>query len=415
MMRVKKISQNKKIAVEAKDVWENFRIYHHRNMSIKDTLVRLRRSIYEEFWALKGVSFSVEKGETFGIIGANGSGKSTLLKCIAGILAPAKGEIKVTGKISPLLELGAGFHPELSGRENVYVNGAILGMTRKQIDERFDDILAFSELEAFIDTQVKFYSSGMYIRLGFAVAVYSDPDILLIDEIMAVGDENFKKKSFDKMREFKEAGKTIILVTHDMATASRFCDRLIFLKDGVVEHKGEPKKVVRDYVNSALRDEKSSESGTKELVLNNVKIQNDKGLVSKRFSAGETIEITADFKIKKPIKNPIFGIAIHDQQGNLSFGTNTKLINASTGSVNGSGSISFRLNNLPMIDGKFYVTIAATSENDETYHWLDKFLSFEIENRNENEGVLYIPVAFNMSKNKQPTIDGEIIELEKHK
>jgi len=215
---VKKSNDNKReIVVEANNVWESFRIYHHRNLTIKDTLIRLRRSIYEEFWALKNISFRVKKGETLGIIGENGSGKSTLLKCIAGILTPTKGTINVKGKISPLLELGAGFHPELSGRENIYINGAILGLSRKQIDKRFDNIVAFSELEEFIDTQVKYYSSGMYIRLGFAVAVFSDPDILLIDEILAVGDESFKKKSFDKMKEFQVKAKTIILVLFKLA------------------------------------------------------------------------------------------------------------------------------------------------------------------------------------------------------
>jgi len=236
--------------LEAKDVWESFRIYHHKNMSIKDTLVRLRRSVYEEFWALKGVSFKVHKGETLGIIGENGSGKSTLLKCIAGILQPSKGAIKVDGKISPLLELGAGFHPELSGRENIYVNGAILGMTRKQVEERYDDIVAFSELEEFIDNQVKFYSSGMYIRLGFAVAIYSNPDILLIDEVLSVGDESFRKKSFEKINEFRAANKTIILVTHDMSSAARFCDKLLLLHKGVITKTGEPNTVIKDYVDT---------------------------------------------------------------------------------------------------------------------------------------------------------------------
>ncbi|KKL21231.1 hypothetical protein LCGC14_2447520, partial [marine sediment metagenome] len=264
MLDLESSKKKSEIVVEAKDLWENYRIYHHRNMTIKDTLVRLRRSVYEEFWALKGVSFSVRKGETLGIIGENGSGKSTLLKCIAGILEPSKGELTVNGRISPLLELGAGFHPELSGRENIYINGAILGLTKKQIDERYDEIVAFSELENFIDTQVKYYSSGMYIRLGFAVAVFSDPDILLIDEIMAVGDESFRKKSFDKMKEFKELNKTIILVTHDMSAAARFCDRLILLQHGEITKTGKPKEVVRNYVNNALEDEVRSEKGSRD-------------------------------------------------------------------------------------------------------------------------------------------------------
>lgn len=245
------MNTRKNISIEIKEVWESFRIYHQKNETLKAALVKFKRGVYEEFWALKGVSFDVLRGETIGIIGQNGSGKSTLLKCIARILTPTRGQINVFGKISPLLELGAGFHPELTGRENIFVNGAILGLTRRQIKERYDDIVAFSELEDFIDTQVKAYSSGMYIRLGFAVAVYSDPDILLIDEILAVGDERFRHKCYAKIRNFQNNGKTIILVTHDMNAARDFCDRLVLLQKGSVQEIGKPQDVANTYINAA--------------------------------------------------------------------------------------------------------------------------------------------------------------------
>ena len=245
------MSEKDKIAIEIKELWENFRIYQERSGTLKAALVKLKRAVYEEFWALRGVSFSIYKGETFGIIGQNGSGKSTLLKCIAGILQPAKGSIEVHGKISPLLELGAGFHPELTGRENIYINGAILRMTRKQINEKFDEIVAFSELGKFIDTQVKFYSSGMYIRLGFAIAVFSDPAILIIDEVLAVGDEHFKSKCFDKIKEFQSLNKTIVIVTHDMDSANKFCNRLVLLQQGTVQKIGNPAEVIANYLDES--------------------------------------------------------------------------------------------------------------------------------------------------------------------
>ncbi len=392
MSNDKKDIKDKQIALEVKDVWESFRIYHQRNQTLKEALVRFKKSVYEEFWALKGVSFKVHKGETLGIIGENGSGKSTLLKCISGILQPSKGKIVVNGKISPLLELGAGFHPELSGRENIYVNGAILGLTKKQIDKKFNEIVDFSELRNFIDTQVKNYSSGMYIRLGFAIAVFSDPDILVIDEVLSVGDQVFKKKSFDKIKELQSLGKTIIFVTHDLNSTLQFCDKLILLKQGTLKKIGKPKEIIRNYMNTAIVDEKSSEKGSKEIYLNNIQLLNQHGSESRNFNPGESMTIKAGYIAKKSIDNPVFGIAIHDTQGNLCFGTNSNLLGITTGKISDSGEVSLHLNNLPMPEGKFYITLAITSIEGENYHWLDHFLTFEINNNAKSDGFLHIPV-----------------------
>ncbi len=201
----------------------------------------------ETFWALSDVDLEIKKGESFGIIGPNGSGKSTLLKLIAGVTKPTKGAITVTGRIAPLIELGAGFHPELTGRENVVLNGVILGMKRAEVEHKFKDIVDFAELWEFIDQPVKHYSSGMYLRLAFAVAVHTDPEILLIDEILAVGDASFQAKCMAKMHEYREQGRTIIIVTHAMETVSSFCDRAVFLKQGQVQKLGEAKSVVEAY------------------------------------------------------------------------------------------------------------------------------------------------------------------------
>lgn len=210
-----------------------------------------RQEKQEDFWALDTVSFEIKKGEAVGIIGTNGSGKSTILKLIAGVLQPTKGTVSIQGKISPLIELGAGFHPDLTGRENIYLNGTILGLTKRQIDEKFESIVAFAELEDFINTPVKHYSSGMYMRLGFAISVHVDPDILLVDEILAIGDHAFQKKCFDKMREFRKKGVTIVFISHALETVKDFCDRVIWLNNGKVESSGEPDKMVKKYLEKA--------------------------------------------------------------------------------------------------------------------------------------------------------------------
>src|ERR1700754_4043618 len=211
----------------------------------------------ETFQALRHVSFSVPKGCTYGVIGSNGSGKSTLLKCVAGITRPTEGDVKVNGRISALIELGAGFHPEISGRENIFINGIMLGLTKKEVARRFDEILEFAELQEFIDAPVKTYSSGMYMRLGFAVAIHVDPDVLLVDEVLAVGDEGFTHKCLDKFAEFRRRGKTILLVTHSLNLVERFCDEAVWLDAGRLQAEGDPKRVVGAYLTKVEESEEA--------------------------------------------------------------------------------------------------------------------------------------------------------------
>jgi len=213
-------------AVNVSGLWKNFRLYHEKNQYLKAAILRGRRARYEEFWALRGIDFTVPTGTTFGVIGSNGSGKSTLLKCLTGILMPDKGSVTVKGRISALLELGAGFHPELSGRENVFMNGAILGLSKKEITAKFDDIVEFAGLENFIDTPVKNYSSGMFVRLGFAVAAHVEPEVLLIDEVLSVGDESFQRKCAERIEQFRREGRTIVFVSHGLAQVEQLCETL---------------------------------------------------------------------------------------------------------------------------------------------------------------------------------------------
>ena len=236
-----------KTAVSVDHVSKKFRLYHERNQTLKSAVMRGRTSKHEEFWALKDVTFDVEAGQTYGIIGSNGSGKSTLLKCLAKIYWPTSGTITYNGKMASLLEVGSGFHFELSGRENIYLNGSILGMSKKEITEKFDSIVEFSGVEKFIDQPVKNYSSGMYVRLGFSVAIHVDPDILVVDEVLSVGDEEFQRKSFDKFLDLKRAGKTIILVSHGLDVVADICDRVSWIEKGVLQMSGPAPDVVAAY------------------------------------------------------------------------------------------------------------------------------------------------------------------------
>lgn len=234
-------------AVSVEQISKRFRMYHERNDSLKSMVMRGKKSVHEDFWALKDVSFEVPHGSTFGLIGKNGSGKSTLLKCLAKILWPEEGSITARGKQASLLEVGSGFHPELSGRENVFLNGSILGMSRKEVARKFDDIVSFSGVGNFIDQPVKNYSSGMYVRLGFSVAVAVTPDILVVDEVLAVGDATFRKRCQTKFKEMKDEGRTVILVSHSMGTVKDMCDQVAWLNEGELKMIGPTKKVVSAY------------------------------------------------------------------------------------------------------------------------------------------------------------------------
>ncbi len=239
-------------AISINSVSKRFRIYHERNLTLKAAVMRGRRFTHEDFWALTDVSFDIPIGSTYALVGDNGSGKSTLLKCVAEILCPDKGAIARNGRLAALLEIGSGFHPELSGRENVFLNGSILGMSKKEIQSKFDSIVDFSGVEKFIDQPVKNFSSGMYVRLGFSVAINVDPDILLVDEVLAVGDAAFQEKCAQKFRDFKAAGKTVVIVSHAIATLQEMCDSATWLSHGVVQQSGPADRVIANYKEATL-------------------------------------------------------------------------------------------------------------------------------------------------------------------
>jgi ABC-type polysaccharide/polyol phosphate transport system ATPase subunit len=248
-------------AIEVQDVAKKFRLVHERQSSLKATILNgFRRSVHEDFWALNDVSLQVPQGSTYGLIGHNGSGKSTLLKCMARIYRPDRGEISYQGRMSALLELGAGFHPELSGRENVYLNGSILGMSKRDIDQHFDDIVEFAGLEQFIDTPVKNYSSGMFVRLGFSIAITVEPDILLVDEILAVGDESFQTRCMEKFADLRRAGRTVVLVSHSLDSVRSMCDRAAWLDHGQLVKEGDAYDVATSYLEQVHDERRAKEA-----------------------------------------------------------------------------------------------------------------------------------------------------------
>jgi ABC-2 type transport system ATP-binding protein len=237
-------------AVVVDHVSKKFRLYHERNQTLKSAIMRRRRSVHEDFWALRDVSFEVPRGTTFALVGSNGSGKSTLLKCLARIYTPTEGTISHHGRMAAMLEVGSGFHSELTGRENIFLNGSILGMKRREIEKKFDEIVEFSGVERFLDQPVKNYSSGMYVRLGFAISIHVDPEILVVDEVLAVGDAEFQRKCFEKFSELHEQGRTIILVSHSMPTVRRMCDSAAWIEKSELRQVGSVDEVVDAYLDS---------------------------------------------------------------------------------------------------------------------------------------------------------------------
>jgi len=279
------------VAAHVDHLSKNFRVFHERHQSLKQALLNRRRGAYQEFAALDDVTFDVRRGETFSVVGHNGSGKSTLLKCLTNILRPDRGSVTVHGKISALLELGAGFHPELSGRENVFLNAAILGVPRKEISAKFDEIVAFAELERFIDQPVKNYSSGMYVRLGFAVAVNVDPDVLIVDEVLAVGDASFQAKCMSKIEEFRDRGRTIILVTHSLESAASISQRVAWLDHGHLKMVGAPDEVIAAYAESQLGQAAAKVLPTGEVEIVLVEIVDHLGAPIDHLSTGQTATV----------------------------------------------------------------------------------------------------------------------------
>jgi len=394
----------------------------------------------ETFQALRNVSFSVPKGCTYGVIGSNGSGKSTLLKCVAGITRPTDGDVKVDGRISALIELGAGFHPEISGRENIFINGIMLGLTKKEIQRRFDEIVEFAEMQDFIDAPVKTYSSGMYMRLGFAVAVHVDPEVLLVDEVLAVGDQSFTHKCLDKFAEFRRRNKSILLVTHSLDLVEKFCDLAHWLNKGVTKGEGDPKRVVAAYVmdvedveentlakaeavrvaasakevteaqetaisvdsvdsgegsasseeSNAPKDGFKSEEGrwgTREVEITNVTISGPNGDAGHVFQSGESIQVRMDVTSKAKITDFVFGLGLFNADNVCVYGTNTNLEEFQPTEIDGSAIVTFTIDKLDLVEGTYRLDLAAHKADGYPYDYHRLLYTFRVKSRIRDVGI----------------------------
>ena len=382
-------------AIEVRDVSKRFRIYREKPTSLKQRLLT-SRSRAEDFWALRDVALDVGEGSTFGLIGHNGSGKTTLLKCVAGILRPTSGAILQRGRLAALLELGAGFHPELTGRENVYLNASFLGLSRKQTDAAFDDIVAFAELEQFIDTEVKFYSSGMLVRLGFAVAVHVEPDVLLIDEVLAVGDEAFQAKCLNRVREFQREGRTIVLVTHALDTVTEICDRAAMLHHGELHAIGMPAEVVREmrHVLLGMADPGFvPEQGTREAEIVEVQIVRPDGSSHGAILSGDPLTIVVDVRQNEPVDDLDVDFAVHESTNYLVLDARTSRAGIDLGRFD-KKRVRFKIQGFPYDPGKYWVTIGLSSRTTgHLYHVQTQRYLFEVFDAPRAQERVEVPVG----------------------
>jgi len=392
------------VAVRTDGLWKNFRLYHERNQFLKAAILRGRRARYEEFWALKDVSFEVPTGSTFGVIGHNGSGKSTLLKTLTGILVPDKGSVSVNGRVSALLELGAGFHPELSGRENVFLNGAILGLRKREIESKFDDIVEFAGLEQFIDSPVKNYSSGMFVRLGFAVAANVEPDVLLIDEVLSVGDEAFQRKSAERIEQFRREGRTIVFVSHGLGQVEQLCETVAWLDHGHVKAIGPAAEVIAEYrgdSHEAVKDpnEIGSRWGSGEMQISKVELLTSHAEPVEHPRTLDPLIIRVHVIAHAPIQDTVLVAKIDQLGGQTMWQSSTRRNGVSIGRIENSATINLHFPSLPLLEGTYELTLAITDQTEiQPYDWWERRIRFDVRQYgNADQGVVHIPTEWTVS------------------
>ncbi len=386
------------VAIEVTDISKQFRLYNEKHTSLKERVIHGGKMPFTPFWALRDVNVDINQGETFGILGRNGCGKSTLLKCVAGILKPTTGEIRVRGTLAAMLELGAGFQPDLSGRDNIYLNGSLLGLSHADIAKRFDDIVAFAELEDFIDNQVKFYSSGMYVRLGFAVAVNVEPDVLLVDEVLAVGDAAFQRKCLDHVKRFQREGRTIVVVSHGADTIRQNCARAMVMNHGRVITVDEPGEAIRVYLADLLGvgTLEGSESGGiagNVLAIGTVMADHGGSGIRGHMYPGESLTITADVDSLAAVPNAMATIAIHDDQNELVFASDPDDTACAIEIPEGGGIVKFFFPDVPLLDGTYSVSVGVRSATvTAIYDWKDQVTKFEVANPGRATGRVHLPL-----------------------
>lgn len=403
-------------AVEVQNVSKTFRVYHDRNQSIKASVLKGGRAKYEEFWALRDVSLEVEQGETFGLLGLNGSGKSTLLKCIAGILQPNSGTVASRGRMAAMLEVGSGFHPELTGRENIYLNAAILGMGDNEVDRKLDSIIEFAGVERFIDHPVKNYSSGMYVRLGFAVAIHTEPDLMLVDEVLAVGDKDFQAKCLQKFDDLKAEGKTVVVVSHSMGTMRTFCDRAAWLENGELQAVGTASDIVDRYTGEAERPIDLGDGikrfGTGEVQFTDIELLREDGTPLDSVDPTRPVTVRLSFLAHEPIERPDFAISIRDSQQTAVFniaGHDREWLPERLPA--GHGSVDIRIASLPVRAGGYHVVADVRAEGADgpaDKVWGGKRFGVNHGEHSTSGGTLYLPSGFESLRSGDDTATGTL-------
>ena len=427
-------------AIEVSRVSKIYRRYSHRKQFATLKSALLSRSLIknlkpdETFTALNDISLTVAKGRTLGVIGRNGSGKSTLLKLVAGITKPSIGSVKVEGRISALIELGAGFHPEISGRENVFINGIMLGLTKREVTRRFDEIVEFAEMKDFIDAPVKTYSSGMYMRLGFAVAIHVDPDVLLVDEVLAVGDEGFTRKCLDQFAEFKRRGKTILLVTHSLDLVERFCDEALWLDAGRIKGSGDPKRIVGAYVTDfehreeqelAATDARARRSaaepgtpaddhapavlpdnpvetgsgptdmfraaegrwGSREVEITDIALLDADGAPGHVFHSGDRLDLRIRMRAPLPVDDFVVGVGLFNAEGVCCYGTNTSIEELMPERLSGEAEAIFSFESLDLVEGTYKLDVGIHKMDGYPYDYHRLLHTFRVKSRAKDVGI----------------------------
>lgn len=415
-------------AIEVHNITKEFKVYLDKGRTLKEKMLFQNRRRYEKRSVLNDISFEVKKGEAIGLIGQNGCGKSTTLKLLTRIMYPDKGTIEMSGRVSSLIELGAGFHPDMSGRQNIYINASIFGLSRKEIDQRLDDIISFSELEEFIDNPVRTYSSGMYMRLAFSVAINVDADILLIDEILAVGDANFQAKCFNKLREIKAHGTTIVIVSHSLGQIEQICERSVWIHKGKIKAEGNPfdihpmyldymgqkrqdtiekeqeRKREREEAKSEERsredeaaDEQETENqevkqrwGNGAARIQSISLFNGSNKASSVYATGDTLTAKIEYKVFHTVKDAVFGIGIFRIDGFQCYGTNTHIENFDEFDLVEDGTIQILLDNIPLLPGQYWMDFAIEKENGIPVDYYTKACEFEIYSSMNDAGLVRI-------------------------
>ena len=385
-------------AIEVHDIKKSFRVYLDKGRTLKELVLFSKRRKYEERQVLQGISFEVKKGEALGLIGHNGCGKSTTLKLLTRIMYPDSGTIEMRGRVSSLIELGAGFHPDMSGRQNIYTNASIFGLTRKEIDARVDNIIEFSELEAFIDNPVRTYSSGMYMRLAFAVAINVDADILLVDEILAVGDANFQAKCFNKLREIKANGTTIVIVSHSLGQIEEICERSIWIHEGKIQKEGNPREVHPAYLEymgqkrpetAAAGKEKGEgeRPGDGRVRIKAVEVISGKGGESNVFRTGESVTLSISYKVMEKVEEASIGLEVYNGDGVKCYSTDTRTEKMDYIKLERDGEIHLILENLELLNGKYTMDFSIKSKDSFPIDSYAKAFSFEMYSDVKDTGI----------------------------